>query len=360
MVSPRTPVMKRYGPSKSAGTRTDLIRARIEPGLIDTGLITDDVEEMYGGYMRKNEIDRNDFDTEPEEDEIFSDEVLVQRALAAFRRAESRRDGLVEMEEREWQAWNRHQAIEREIEKRVMERERERQWEMMEMDRQRQMDPRKASPARSERTHRSPSVSRTRSGSGTRNRSGSGAGAYGSGVGNVGEPGFLADNSFTPLGYSSSANSSPKISYSSAAPSNRPYRSQTRDSRMIASSEIDHHVPPRYARDINPSHSSLSATSFAHPRVSVPLYSTTSSSYKAGISPSSFLEPASSTSPYRRSNALGRNVGSTVSLPPGSSYHPGMHPSIPSSSSMPGFVGSDREDSSSGGGGGRSRIRRGM
>jgi len=364
MVSPRPPLTKRYGPSKSAGTRTDLVHKRFEPGLIDTGLLTNDVEGVLANYMGKHEMDRNDFDTEPEEDEIVTHEVLLERALAAFRRAESRRDGLVEMEEREWQAWNRHQAMEREIEKRVMEREREReiQREMMEMERQRQLDKRKPSPARSERIHRSPSVNRTRSGSETRNRSGSATGAYGLGFGNVGEPGFLGDNTFAPLGYSSSANSSPKISHSSTtSPSrlDRPYSRQTRDSRMIASSEIEHHNPPRYARDINPSCSSLSSAS-SHPRVTVPLYSTTSS-YKANISPSpSFLEPASTTLPHRRSNALNRNAGSTAGFPPGASYYPGMHPSIPGSSSMSGLGGSDREDSSSGGGDGRSRVRRGL
>ena len=311
--------------------------------------------------MGKHGIDRNDFDTEPEEDEIVSHELLVERALAAFRRAESRRDGLVEMEEREWQAWNRHQAMEREIEKRVMEREREReiQRELMEMERQRQLDKRKPSPARSERPRRSPSVSRTRSGSETRNRSGSATGAYGLGFGNVGDPGYLGDSNFAPLGYSSSANSSPKISHSSTtSPSrlDRPYSRQTRDPRMIASSEIEHHNPPRYARDINPSYSSLSAASSPRPRVAVPLYATTSS-YKPNISPSpSFLEPASSTLPHRRSNALNRNVGSTAGFPPGASYYPGMHPSIPGSS----LGGSDREDSSSGGGDGRSRVRRGL
>jgi len=371
MVSPRPPLTKRYGPSKLAGTRTDLVHKRFEPGLIDTGLLINDVEEVLGNYVGKHGIDRNDFDTEPEEDEIVTHEVLVERALAAFRRAESRRDGLVEMEEREWQAWNRHQAMEQEIEKRVMERERERemqrereiQREMMEMERQRQLGKRKPSPARSERPHRSPSVSRARSGSETRNRSGSATGVYGLGFGNVGEPGFLGDGNFIPPGYSSSANSSPKISHSSTTSPprlDRPYSRQTRDPRMIASSEIEHHNPPRYARDINPSYSSLSAASSPHPRVTVPLYSTTSS-YKANISPSpSFLEPASTTLPHRRSNALNRNVGSTAGFPPGASYYPGMHPSIPGSSSMPGLGGSDREDSSSGGGDGRSRVRRGL
>jgi len=360
MVSPRPPLTKRYGPSKPAGTRTDLVHKRFETGLIDTGLLNNDVEGVLDNYMGKHEIDRNDFDMEPEEDEIVTHELLVERALAAFRRAESRRDGLVEMEEREWQAWNRHQAMEREIEKRVMEREREReiQRELMEMERQRQLDKRKPSPARSERPRRSPSVSRTRSGSETRNRSGSATGAYGLGFG---DPGYLGDSNFAPLGYSSSANSSPKISHSSTtSPSrlDRPYSHQTRDPRMIASSEIEHHNPPRYTRDINPSYSSLSAAPSPRPRVAVPLYSTTSS-YKPNISPSpSFLEPASTTLPHRRSNALNRNVGSTAGFPPGASYYPGMHPSIPGSSSALG--GSDREDSSSGGGDGRSRVRRGL
>jgi hypothetical protein len=363
MVSPRTPVMKRYGPSKSAGTRTDLIHKRFEPGLIGAGFITNG-EEVFGGYMRGHEIGGNGFDTEPEEGEIISDEVLMQRAPAAFRRAESRRDGAVEMEEREWQVWNRHQAMEREIEKRVIEREREREIQReIEIDRQRQLDQRRPSPARSERIHRSPSASRTRSGSGgTRNRSGSGTGGYGLGVANMGEPGFLGDSSFAPAGYSSSANSSPKISHSSATSSlrlDRPYSRQARDSRMIASSDIEHHMPPRYARDINPSYTSLPSASAAHPRVTVPLCSTISSSpYRANLSPSpSFVEPASTTSPYRRSSSLNRNVGSTASFPPGASYHPGMHPSIPGGS---GWAGSDREDSSSGGGGGRSRVRRGL
>ncbi|KAG0635386.1 hypothetical protein HOY80DRAFT_1011903 [Tuber brumale] len=361
MVSPRTPVMKRYGPSKSAGTRTDLINKRFEPGLIGTGLITNGGEEVFGDYMRGHEIGGNDFDTEPEEDEIITDEVLMQRALAAIKRAESRQDRSVEMEEREWQVWARYQAMEREIEKRVMEREREREIQReMEIDRQRQLDQRRPSPARSERTHRSPSVSRTRSGSGgTRNRSGSGTGGYGLGVANMGEPGFPGDSNIIPVGYSSSANSSPKISHSSATSSSRldrPYSRQARDSRMIASSDIEHHIPPRYAHNMNPSYSSLPLASSTHSRVAVPLYPT-SSSYRANISPSpSFLEPASTTSPYRRSNSLNRNVGSTANFPPGASYHPGMHPSIPSGS---GWAGSDREDSSSGGGGGRSRVRRG-
>ncbi|CUS09931.1 unnamed protein product [Tuber aestivum] len=358
MVSPRTPIIKRYGPSKSAGTRADLIHKRFEPGLINTRLITNGAEE-FGGYLGGGEMGGNDFDTEPEEDEVVTEEVLLQRALEAIRRAESRGEP-VEMGEREWQAWMRHQVMEQEIEKRVMARERERererergiQWEMMEVERQRQLDQRKPSPARSERNHRSPSVSRTRNGSETRNRSRSGAGPYGLGVGNAGEPGFPGDGNFPPMGYgySSSANSSPKISHSSATSSSRldrPYSRQSRDSRMIASSELEHHIPPRYARDIDP-------------RVAVPVYSTTSS-YEASISPSpSFVEPASTPSRHRRSNSISRNVGSTPSFPPGASYYPGTHPSIPASLSVSGLVGSDREDSSSGGGGVRSRVRRGL
>lgn len=55
-------------------------------------------------------------------EDIINDDVLVTRARKAFGEAEKRGDGLVEMEEREWAAWQRNEAIEAEIERRVAER----------------------------------------------------------------------------------------------------------------------------------------------------------------------------------------------------------------------------------------------
>jgi len=63
----------------------------------------------------------SDFDVGEQEEEV-DDEVLVNRALAAFRLAEARGEKTVEMPEREWEAWQRREAMEREIERRVAER----------------------------------------------------------------------------------------------------------------------------------------------------------------------------------------------------------------------------------------------
>lgn len=359
MVSPRSPYPQRYGPSKSAGTRTDLVRRRFDPGLISAG-ITNAVGE-YGGYLRKNEIEKNGFvserEEEEEEEEIITEEMLLQRALAALRRAESRGDGAVEMEEREWQAWQRHEAMEREIEKRVVERERERELQrereiQRELELQRQLDKRKVSPARSERTNRSTSISRNRSGSGARTRSSSGT--FG-----MGEPGFI-DDGFAP--YSSSANSSPQLSHT------RPYvplSGRQREPRMPMNDFPDHqaHPLPRYAREVTPSYSAL-PSSTSHSRITVPLYPSASRTYQGNSPSASFIEPTSSgsspTPSYRRSSSSNRGARPPYSVQPGSSYHPGMHPSIPASTSSVILISSDRDDSaSSGGSSNRRRLKRG-
>jgi len=54
--------------------------------------------------------------------ELMGDDVLVARAREAIERAERRGDRVVELEEREWEAWQRHEAIEEEIGRRVAER----------------------------------------------------------------------------------------------------------------------------------------------------------------------------------------------------------------------------------------------
>jgi len=118
MVSPRTPqniVRERYGPSgvRTNGGRTrGVVRKRV-PG-VGLGIERGGPEGYNPDYVESDDEDNSVNNTiYPSEDE------LVRRALAAYRRAEDRGDGIVEMEEREWKAWQRRQAMEREIERRV-------------------------------------------------------------------------------------------------------------------------------------------------------------------------------------------------------------------------------------------------
>jgi len=55
-------------------------------------------------------------------EEEVDDEVLVNRALAAFKLAKARGQDAVDLPENEWEAWQRKEAMEREIERRVAER----------------------------------------------------------------------------------------------------------------------------------------------------------------------------------------------------------------------------------------------
>jgi hypothetical protein len=55
-------------------------------------------------------------------EELINDDVLVERARRAVELAERRGDDTVEMGEMEWKAWQRHLAIEAEVERRVAER----------------------------------------------------------------------------------------------------------------------------------------------------------------------------------------------------------------------------------------------
>jgi hypothetical protein len=117
MVSPRTPITKRYGPSTGGVGSFEGHGAGAENGkrILRVGL---DVNSMHGFESFQNGGIRS----ESEWDGVVSDEVLVGRAREAFERARRGGHPTVEMEEREWDAWQKHVAIEMEIERRVAER----------------------------------------------------------------------------------------------------------------------------------------------------------------------------------------------------------------------------------------------
>lgn len=135
MVSPRTPSKQRYGPTgggsgggsvgsgggrrANGGAREDLLRRRV--GRRGLGLGVDGA----GTSDTCNFCQNNGSGSDGEWDgvhEVMGDDVLVARAREAIERAERSGHGMFELEEREWEAWQRHEAVEEEIERRVAER----------------------------------------------------------------------------------------------------------------------------------------------------------------------------------------------------------------------------------------------
>ena len=130
MVSPRTPLKQRYGPTGDGGggggggrwanseVRDDLLRERVGRRGLD--LRVDDVGTSNSFSFRQNNGSSSDSEWSGVQ-ELMSDDMLVSRAREAIERAERRGHGVVELEEREWEAWQRHEAIEEEIGRRVAE-----------------------------------------------------------------------------------------------------------------------------------------------------------------------------------------------------------------------------------------------
>ncbi|KAI5848741.1 hypothetical protein DFP73DRAFT_341062 [Morchella snyderi] len=301
MVSPRTPqIQKRYGPSE--GRSTDML---VQQRRMFEGGNTNNVEGEVFNFLNSSNSKRrgvigNDGDGWQDEGAV-GEEVFLQRALAAVKAASQRGDGVVEMGEREWQAWKLHESIEREVEKRVVEREIER-----EVQRQRDM-------ARAEELQRELDELRQSGALDPPTR---------------GEPGFMVDQTFTGLGGSQSLYSSNSSSSSSLA---RPGRQQ----RFMPDS-----TDSLYAQGLRPTpnrESSYSPSSFRGQQASP--------AHSPSYFPSTKSSPTPSTVPRRsgsRSSSLTRDSKHTrkpsnstptgAELAPGGSYYPGTHPSIPSSS----------------------------
>jgi len=123
VVSPRTPLTKaRYGPTGGVGGSSSVV-------VVGNNLLRKRVGHLgIEGAGSKNSFDFNQNNSSSSDSEwdvvqeVISDDVLVERARKAFERAERKGDGEVELEGREWEAWQRHEAMEREIERRVVER----------------------------------------------------------------------------------------------------------------------------------------------------------------------------------------------------------------------------------------------
>jgi len=115
MAQPRTPFhQERYGPVGGVAGGAVVEVMRTVGGGGGSGATTKNSFNLYSSPSASNE-------------DLIADDVLVERARRALERAERRGDGMVEMEEREWEAWQRHVVIEQEVERRVAERmERER------------------------------------------------------------------------------------------------------------------------------------------------------------------------------------------------------------------------------------------
>lgn len=247
MVSPQTPkIVKRYGPSGErnlvgSSHNTVVLKKRFEPanGRGVGGEAFDYLRASKNGNGNGNENNgRNNWGDEHEGG--VTEDMFLQRALAAIEEAGARGDGMVEMGEREWQAWSRHEAMELEIEKRVAERERER-----EMQRERDL-------ARAEELQRELDMLRQS----TITRSGT----FGS---SGGEPGFLVDQRLSPFGAGYASNSS--SSSSLPAKITRPYATFTASHRSMPSS-TDHNpaqnLRPALPRDQQRENQTHSSTSY--------------------------------------------------------------------------------------------------
>lgn len=334
MVSPRTPKsVKRYGPSGArnlvgSGNNTVALKKRFEP---TSGGVGGRVSGEAFEYSRAtkngggNGNENNAWNNWGDEQGAVTEEMFLQRALAAIEEAGARGDGMVEMGEQEWRAWNRHEAMEREIEKRVVEREKER-------ERQRERDLARAEELQQELDMlRQSTITR----SGTFGPSG-------------GEPGFLVDQRLSPFGAGYASNSS--SSSSLPAKITRPYSTfaASREARFVPdstdSAPARPTLPPRDQQRGNQTYppppsrlpsSQQSSPAPSHPQPVQPAQTVSTTSRTASPRRSS----SRSSSLTREGHRSKRSITSSTSVPPGmdlapgGSYHPGAYPSIPISKS---------------------------
>lgn len=320
MVSPRTPkIVKRYGPSEgrnkvggSTNTAGVLNKKRLE--LTNGGKGGGTGGEAFG-YLRAskngngngNENNGRNDGWGDERERAATEAVLLQRALAAIEQAGVRGDDTVEMGEQEWNAWARHEAMEREIERRVAERERER-----EMQRERDL-------ARAEELQRE--LDMLRQSTMSRN------GTFGP---SVGEPGFLVDQRFSPFGAGYASNSS--SSSSLQAKISRPYSTFTASHRETRSAPDS--TDPNLSQNLRP----------REPQRENQIQSVQSVHTTSGTA-SPRRSSSRSSSLTRDGHRSQRSITSSTSVPPGldlapgGSYHPGTHPSIPTSNSTGSLTG---------------------
>lgn len=248
----------------------------------------------------------------------MTEEMFLQRALAAIEEAGIRGDGVVEMGEQEWYAWSRYEAMEREIEKRVAERERER-----EMQRERDL-------ARAEELQRE--LDMLRQSTITR------TGTFGP---SSGEPGFLVDQRFSPLGAGYASNSS--SSSSLPAKITRPYATFTASHRPNSTDpnpvqSLRPALPPRDLQRENQTYPSASSRPPSLRQSSPALPAQPVSTTTSGTA-SPRRSSSRSSSLTRDGHRSKRSITSSISVPPGmdlapgGSYHPGAFPSIPTSKS---------------------------
>lgn len=347
MVSPRTPkIVKRYGPSEGrnlvgSGNNTVALKKRFEPtsgGVVGGGggggvggEVFDYLRASKNGSGNGNE--NNGWNNWEDERGGVTEEMFLERALAAIEEAGARGDGMVEMGEQEWRAWNRHEAMEREIEKRVVERERER-------EKQRERDLARAEELQRELDMlRQTTITRT--------------GTFGP---SNGEPGFLVDQRLSPFGAGYASNSS--SSSSLPAKITRPYSTfaaSHREARFVPDSADP--TPVQNLRPTLPPRDQQRENQTYPPPSSRPLPSQQSSPALSHLQP---VQPVSATtsrtaSPRRsssRSSSLTReghrskrSITSSASVPPGAdlapggSYHPGAYPTIPTSKSAGALTG---------------------
>lgn len=327
MVSPQTPkIVKRYGPSGGrnlvgSSNNTVALKKRFEPtnGRIGGGVGGEAFDYLRAKNGSGNGNENNGRNWGDEHEGGVTEEMFLQRALAAIEEAGVRGDGMVEMGEREWQAWSRHEAMELEIEKRVAERERER-----EMQRERDL-------ARAEELQRELDMLRqsTITRSGTFGPSG-------------GEPGFLVDQRLSPFGAGYASNSS--SSSSLPAKITRPYATFSASHRSMPN-PTDHNpaqnvrpaLPPRDQQRENQAYPSASYPSSPAPSAQPAAVSTTSRTASPRRSSSR------SSSLTRDGHRSKRSITSSTSVPPdlapGGSYHPGAYPSVPTSKSAGALTG---------------------
>lgn len=347
MVSPRTPkIVKRYGPSEGrnlvgSGNNTVALKKRFEQtsgggrgrgrgvgGGVD-GEVFDYLRASKNGSGNGSENNGWNNNWEDERGAV-TEEMFLQRALAAIEEAGARGDGMVEMGEQEWRAWNRHEAMEREIEKRVAERERER-------EKQRERDLSRAEELQRELDMlRQTTITRT--------------GTFGP---SNGEPGFLVDQRLSPFGAGYASNSS--SSSSLPAKITRPYSTfaaSHRETRFVPDSADP--TPAQNLRPTLPPRDQQRETYSSPP--SRPLPSQQSSPALSHLQPAQPVSTTSRTASPRRSSSRSssvtreghrskRSIASSTSVPPGvdlapgGSYHPGAFPSIPTSKSTGALMG---------------------
>lgn len=310
---PRTPIRagKRYGPSLAGvGVGGDDLRKRVQLGG-GSGFEGAASSSSYSGFLSQSS-------------NVSYSYSLVERALAAIEKAEKRGDTHVDMEEREWEAWQqwtKEQEIEREVQRRLaMEKEK---W-LKENQR---------------RIVTIPTPALTPSSSGLSGSTAKRKSVDLSSISAPGAPGFLVGDRFTSISGSGSTSSLTSLSGSSArypdvisstassTPRSVTPRPNTPPSLLPGTLLVSDEDDDVYDNDIIDDDLVPALSPLTNRPIPISTRRRPVSSSSPSLSSASVSASVSSSVPSVRRFAP-REILDDEETQPGRSYHPGLHPSL--------------------------------